>query len=121
MGNAGHPLATTVFHRALATGNVMLSCAAASELGHLHLADAFGLLWVLRNDPRFPRAAARFTGRALVETPSLTIEEAQALTAALQLLPGDACALGLQTVLQLAERHGLRDLARHASRLLEKR
>lgn len=118
MGDAGHPHGR--FQRALQSGNVLLACAAAAELGQLQLPDAFSLLWLLRNDARFPRAAARFTGRALVETPTMTIEEAQLLAAALQLLPGLAAKAGLHAVADLAARHQLSSLEQAATRILQR-
>jgi hypothetical protein len=59
------------FQRALLTGNLSLIEAAAAELSRVGLADALTILSLLAEqaDPRFDRAAARWIGRLLVETP----------------------------------------------------
>ena len=60
------------FQRALTTGNLQLIEAAAAELPKPSLEDARAILIVLaqRGDPRFDRAAARWVGRLLTETPA---------------------------------------------------
>ena len=60
------------FQRALTTGNLQLIEAAAAELPKVSLEDALAILIVLaqRGDPRFERAAARWVGRLLTETPT---------------------------------------------------
>ena len=60
------------FQCALTTGNLQLIEAAAAELPKVSLEDALAILIVLagRCDPRFERAAARWVGRLLTETPA---------------------------------------------------
>lgn len=60
------------FQRALQTGNLNLVEAAAAELPRIGLDDALVILALLADtgDPRFDRAAARWIGRLLVETPA---------------------------------------------------
>jgi len=59
------------FQRALTTGNLQLIEAAAVGLPKVSVEDALAILIVLaqRGDPRFERAAARWVGRLLTETP----------------------------------------------------
>ncbi|MEA2155690.1 MAG: hypothetical protein QOE11_1830 [Solirubrobacteraceae bacterium] len=70
MTSQGHAYAR--FQRALATGNLGLIEAAAAELPRVGLDDALVILSLLAagDDPRFDRAAARWIGRLLVETPA---------------------------------------------------
>jgi hypothetical protein len=60
------------FQRALATGNLQVIEAAARELPRIGLDDALLILSLLADsgDPRFDRAAARWIGRLLIETPA---------------------------------------------------
>ena len=60
------------FQRALTTGNMRAIEAAAAELPRVGLDDALAILVVLAqtSDPRFDRAAARWVGRLLTETPA---------------------------------------------------
>ncbi len=60
------------FQRALATGNLQVIEAAAAELPAVGLDDALAILAVLAQtgNPRFDRAAARWVGRLLTETPA---------------------------------------------------
>ncbi len=60
------------FQRALTTGNLRLIEAAAAELPRVSLEDTLAIMIVLaqRGDPRFERAAARWVGRLLTETPA---------------------------------------------------
>jgi hypothetical protein len=66
----GHPYAR--FQRALASGNLVIIEAAAAELPRVGLDDALLILSLLadKGDPRFDRAAARWIGRLLIETPA---------------------------------------------------
>ena len=50
---------------------------AALELGHLSLADALALtlLAAALGDERWPRLAARWLGRFIVESPAIAINE----------------------------------------------
>ncbi len=60
------------FQRALMTGNLHVIEAAAAELPNVGLDDALAILVALaqNSDPRFDRAAARWVGRLLTETPA---------------------------------------------------
>ncbi len=60
------------FQRALTTGNLGVIEVAAAELPRVGLDDALAILVVLAQsaDPRFDRAAARWVGRLLTETPA---------------------------------------------------
>jgi hypothetical protein len=77
------------FQRALATGNLELVEAAARELPRIGLDDALLILALLadRGDPRFDRAAARWIGRLLIETPA-GLSEARFALALVERLPG---------------------------------
>jgi hypothetical protein len=59
------------FQRALQTRKLSIVLAAASELEAIQLDDALEILILMaaENDPRFDRAAARWVGRLLSETP----------------------------------------------------
>jgi hypothetical protein len=65
----GSPYAN--FSRALETRKLSIVLAAAAELQAIQLDDALEILILLaaENDPRFDRAAARWVGRLLAETP----------------------------------------------------
>jgi hypothetical protein len=60
------------FQRALETRNLLIIEAAAVELPKVGLDDALVILSLLAEgaDPRFDRAAARWLGRLLLETPA---------------------------------------------------
>lgn len=66
----GHAYAR--FRRALTTSNLSVVEAAAAELPSVRLEDALAILALLaeRGDPRFERAATRWVGRLLTETPA---------------------------------------------------
>lgn len=70
MTSEGSPYAR--FQRAIATRNLTIIEAAAVELPMVKLDDALLILSLLaeRDDPRFDRAAARWLGRLLLETPA---------------------------------------------------
>jgi hypothetical protein len=76
------------FQRALTTGNLQLIETAASELPKVSLEDALAILIVLaqRGDPRFERAAARWVGRLLTETPA-DLSDARFALALVERLP----------------------------------
>jgi hypothetical protein len=59
---------------------------AAHELGNVSLADALALTLLTAEvgDDRWPRAAARWLGRFIVESPAMTIGEAGLAAAALK-------------------------------------
>ena len=70
------------FQRALTTGDMHAIEAAAAELPRVGLDDALAILIVLAQsgDPRFDRAAARWVGRLLTETPAGLSDARFALT-----------------------------------------
>jgi hypothetical protein len=76
------------FQRALATGNLQVVEAAARELPTIGLDDALLILSLLadRHDPRFERAAARWIGRLLIETPA-DLSDARFALALVERLP----------------------------------
>jgi hypothetical protein len=59
------------FQRSLQTRNLSVVLTAAAELQSIQLDDALEILILMaaENDPRFGRAAARWVGRLLAETP----------------------------------------------------
>ena len=81
-------LAYSRFQRALSTGNLRLIEAAAAELPEVSLEDALAILIVLaqRGDSRFERAAARWVGRLLTETPA-ELSDARFALALVERLP----------------------------------
>jgi hypothetical protein len=81
---------------------------AAKELGELALADAldFCLLLAEADPERWPRAAARWLGRLIIESPAITLNEVMLASAAMQGLRGPDAPLAGQTLKYLAARHG---------------
>ena len=73
---------------------------AARELGSVSLADALALtlLTAETGDDRWPRAAARWLGRFIIESPAMTIGEAGLAAAAIQELPGRESRLAAETL-----------------------
>ena len=69
MSIKGSPYAN--FQRALQTRKLSIVLPAAAELQTVQLDDALEILILMatENDPRFDRAAARWVGRLLTETP----------------------------------------------------
>ena len=80
---------------------------AARELGTVSLADALALtlLTAELEDDRWPRAAARWLGRFILESPAITREVGMA-AAAMRELDGADRWLAAETLRQLASRHG---------------
>lgn len=62
---------------------------AAAEVGWINLSDALAILTLMatEGDPRFPKAAARWVGRLLTETPPMTLDEARWVVAMVEQLP----------------------------------
>jgi hypothetical protein len=79
------------FTRAIQQGNLWAAEMAARELRGLGLDDALDLVGLIaRSRPdRLERAAIRWHGRLEIETPMLTLQEAQFALAALARLPHD--------------------------------
>jgi hypothetical protein len=92
----------TRFQRCLAaglrTGRWPLAWAAATEVEHVELQDALVLVLLVVEEPRFPRAAARWIGRVCLEIPSITLREVQLAGDALCGLPDTAAAGALASV-----------------------
>jgi hypothetical protein len=61
----------------------------AAEIPWLNLNDSLEILTLMAQeaDPRFDRAAARWIGRLLVETPPMTLKEARWVVAMVEQLP----------------------------------
>jgi hypothetical protein len=74
--------------RTLETRNLAIVLAAA-ELAHIGLSDALAILELMARDgdPRFEKAAARWIGRLLTETPPMTLKEARWAIAMVEQLP----------------------------------
>jgi hypothetical protein len=72
------------------------------ELGHVSLADALALTLLAADleDECWPRAAGRWVGRFLVESPAITISEAVMAAAAVGGLAGPDRALARETLRQ---------------------
>ena len=66
------------FQRAIRDRHLRRASMAARELGTVSLAEALALtlLTAELDDDRWPRAAARWLGRFIVESPAMTISEA---------------------------------------------
>jgi hypothetical protein len=88
------------FQRALTTGNLQVIETAAAELPTVGLDDALSILVALAHagDPRFDRAAARWVGRLLTETPA-ELRDARYALALVEQLPA-----GRDTLHALARR-----------------
>lgn len=82
------------FQRALQTRNLQLVEAAATDLRRIGLDDALAILVLLAEagDPRFDRAAARWVGRLLTETPA-RLSDARFAIALVERLPAGRDAL----------------------------
>lgn len=100
MTSQGSPYAR--FQRSLSnglrTGRSSLAWAAASEVEHVDLQDAFVLVLLVVDEPRFGRAAARWVGRLCDEIPTVTLQQVQLVSVALSALPDQAAALALAAV-----------------------
>jgi hypothetical protein len=96
------------FRRALDRGNVTEALASASELEHVGLNEALALCLLLRDKApeRFPRAALRWHARLCREV-DVSLEEAQAVLAALSLLAGERKSNAAFALAELLSRRGL--------------
>jgi hypothetical protein len=96
------------FRRALDRGNVTEALSSASELEHVRLNEALELCLLLRDTApeRFPRAALRWHARLCREV-DVTLEEAQAVLAALVLLSGERKRNAAYALAELLSRRGL--------------
>jgi hypothetical protein len=108
----GHPYAR--FRRALESGNVVNAWAAAAELEHVSLADAFALCLLVRErEPeRFPSLAVRWLGRFCCEQ-QVTLHEAALVAAHLAALNGHEieAVMRARALVELLEAHGQREIA----------
>jgi hypothetical protein len=95
------------FQRAIRARDLRWATMAAHELDHVSLGNALALTLLTAEvgDDRWPRAAARWLGRFIIESPAMTIGEA-ALAAAVQELVGRDSRLAAETLRQLAATHG---------------
>jgi hypothetical protein len=96
------------FRRARDRGNLTEALSAGSELEHVGLTEALELCLLLRDKApeRFPRAALRWHGRFCREV-DVTLEEAQAVLAALVLLAGERKRNAAFALAELLSRQGL--------------
>jgi len=87
------------FQRGLAaslrTGNASIAWTAALEVERIDLQDALALVLLVVGEQRYPRAAARWLGRACMELP-ITLAQVQLVGAALAGLPDRGAALALE-------------------------
>jgi hypothetical protein len=102
----GHAYAR--LRRALDRGNVTEALSAATELNHVGLVEALEIVLLLRDKApqRFGKAALRWHGRYCREV-DVTLEEAQAVLAALALLAGDRKRNAAFALAELLSRRGL--------------
>jgi hypothetical protein len=77
------------FRRSLETRDLTIVLGAAAQIPWLNLDDSLEILTLMAReaDPRFDKAAARWIGRLLVETPPLTLAEARWVVAMVEQLP----------------------------------
>jgi hypothetical protein len=83
----GSPYAN--FQRSLQTRKLSIVLAAAAELEHVQLDDALEILALMaqEGDERVERAAVRWIGRLLTETPPMTLKELRWVVAMVEQLP----------------------------------
>jgi hypothetical protein len=77
------------FRRSLETRKLEDALAAAADVAWMNVDDALEILVLMAEagDPRFERAAARWVGRLLTETPLMTLKEARWAIAMVEQLP----------------------------------
>jgi hypothetical protein len=99
--------------RALDRGNLTEALSSASELEHVGLAEALELCLLLRDKApeRYPRAALRWHGRLCREV-NVSLEEAQAILAALVVMAGERKGNAAFALADLLSRRGLERPAR---------
>ena len=108
MTSQGHAL--TRLQRAIERGTPTQIRAIVAELPRppaLEDALAICLAFLDREPETYPRAAARWASRFAIER-RLTLTDVQLTLAALAALPGDGARAGIEALIELAERHGLR-------------
>jgi hypothetical protein len=96
------------FPRALDRQNITEALSAASELPHVGLAEALELCLLLRDKApeRYPQAALRWHGRLCREV-NLSLEEAQAVLAALVVMAGERKGNAAYALADLLSRRGV--------------
>jgi hypothetical protein len=96
------------FRRALDRGNLTEALSAGAELEHVGLTEALELCLLLRDKApeRYGRAALRWHGRLCREV-DVSLEEAQAVLAALVLLAGERKRNAAFALAELLSRRGL--------------
>jgi hypothetical protein len=96
------------FRQALDHRNVTEALSAASELPHVGLNEALELCLLLRDKQpaQYPRAALRWHGRLCREV-DVSLEEAQAVLAALVLMAGERRQNAAFALAELLSRRGL--------------
>jgi hypothetical protein len=101
------------FQRALRRGQLFHAELAAREIGHLSLADALALALLIRDaEPaRWPRAAARWHARFVLEAKGIGLDESSLALAALAALPTERRDIAAQALGQLARCRGLPSVA----------
>ncbi|MCW2990891.1 MAG: hypothetical protein JWM73_1485 [Solirubrobacterales bacterium] len=109
--SSGSPYAR--FRRALATGNLALVHAAATELPQVDLQDALRICLLMsdHDDERFERAAVRWLARASLETPTMRLDDLRMGLIAFEAMPYNQGA-ARQTLAQLCAAHRLEGAAR---------
>jgi hypothetical protein len=77
------------FRRSLETRRLADVLPVAAEMPWINLGDSLEILTLMAHegDPRFDRAAARWIGRLLTETPPMTLTEARWVIAMVEQLP----------------------------------
>jgi hypothetical protein len=77
------------FRRTLETRKLAIVLPAAAELPWINLSDSLEILTLMaqEGDPRFDKAAARWVGRLLIETPPMTLRDARWVVAMVEQLP----------------------------------
>jgi hypothetical protein len=100
------------FQRAMRRRQLFHAELAARELGHLSLADALSLAVLIADaEPqRWPRAAARWHARFVLEAKGIGLDESALAFTAVAALRGTHRQLAALTLQQLARSHGLRSL-----------
>jgi hypothetical protein len=83
----GHPHAHLL--HSIELGHLLSAETAARQLGRLSHADALALTLLIREKApaRFPRTAARWHARLVIDTPEIGLGDSQLLLAALAALP----------------------------------
>ena len=79
----------TRFRRSLETRSLADVLPVAAELPWINLSDSLEILTLMAQeaDPRFDRAATRWIGRLLIETPPMTLKDARWVIAMVEQLP----------------------------------